>query len=100
MFANEYLLQKALQERDFAYLTDLIRNNAEMSPETRAKLADMILGLLARKIKFPKHRPAKEATQRKNEAIGRRVFELVEKEGWGKIAAAVKQTATEFDLFE
>jgi hypothetical protein len=91
----KYHVEQALRERDFAYLTDLIRNNAEMSPETREYLADILLGLLTGKTKFPKHRPKKKATHDKNRAIAERVLKLGY-EGWSKRTAAVRQTAAEF----
>lgn len=83
----------ALQERDFVYLTDLVRNAA--AAEDRAELADILLDLLAGKIRRPAHRPAKQATEKDGLKIAWRVIELTQN-GWSKKGAAVRQAATEF----
>jgi hypothetical protein len=84
---------RALRERDFIYLTGLIRER--LSAEDRDELAELILGLLTRTVKLPAHRPPKELTRESGFEIAWRVEELTQS-GWTKRGAAVRKAVEEF----
>ena len=47
------LIDRALNERNFAYLADLIRKS-DLSPKIRDHLANVVFGVLTGKIKLPR----------------------------------------------
>ena len=74
-YTNKYHLENALRERDFEYLAECVRHADELQPDVREHLGNMILGLLTRNIKLPKHRPAKRATSDERRKIALRVID-------------------------
>jgi hypothetical protein len=98
-YASKRGIDRAVSDRDLAYLTDLIRD-PDMLPELREQLADAILGLLTGQTKRPAHRPKREATIRETEGIGERVWRLRRFEGWKKVTSAVKRVSEELGCSE
>jgi hypothetical protein len=49
--ADQLAIGIAIQKRDFVFLTDLVRDNTELSSDARDLLADGLLGLLSGEIK-------------------------------------------------
>ena len=87
------LIDRALNERDFAYLADLIRKS-DLSPKVRDHLANVVLGLLTGKIKLPAHRPNKAETAEEPKQIAKMVLQVHKwHRGWEKLSAAIKQVA-------
>ena len=85
-------IDRAQHERDFTYLTDLIRKS-DLAPEVRDHLATVVLGLLTRRIKLPAHRPKREKTKWEAKQIAIEVLILHRYQGWEKLSAAVMQVA-------
>jgi hypothetical protein len=90
--ADQLAIGTAIRQHDFAFLTDLVRDNTELSPEARDLLADGLLGLLSGQIKRAPHRP--RTTTDKSTKIAERVIEL-EAENWPR-KAAIAKVAEEF----
>ena len=87
------LIDRALNERNFAYLADLIRKS-DPSPKVRDHLATVVLGLLTGKIKLPAHRPKRAETAEEAKQIPKMVLQVHKwHRGWEKLSAAVKQVA-------
>src|SRR6476620_8042332 len=85
---------EALEKRDFRFLTDLVRNDAEMVPEVRELLAEIFFNLLTGNWKRPARRPRSPAAQKRHEEIVERVLAL-ETDNW-PTEAAVTKAAHEF----
>jgi hypothetical protein len=86
-------IDRAVSERDFARLADLIRN-INLSPEARDYLAKMVLGLLTGEIAPPKHRPKKQKTEWEAKDIAKDVVRLHRyRPEWAKLTAAVEKVA-------
>ena len=66
------LIDRALNERNFAYLADLIRKS-DLSPKVRDHLANVVLGLLTGKIKLPAHRPERTETAEEAKQVAKMV---------------------------
>lgn len=93
-------IDRALRERDFNYLTDLIRQ-PDLAPEVRDHLAKVVLGLLTGDIKRPAHRPTRKKTQEEAKGIAKQVLVLHRLHpGWEKLSAAVKQVAQKRECSE
>ena len=58
-------IDKAVRDRDVAWLTDLIRRADTLGPETREHLAAVIGGLLAKTIKFPNRKPKQDLEEKR-----------------------------------
>ena len=87
------LIDRALNERDFAYLADLIRKS-DPSPKVRDHLANVVLGFLTGRIKLPAHRPKRAETAEEPKQIAKMVLQVHKwHRGWEKLSAAVKQVA-------
>jgi hypothetical protein len=89
---EQIVIAKALAERDFVLLTNVIRSGVQLSPACRELLADGLLGLLAGELKRPPHRPRVAAG--KSQRMVTRVVAL-EKENWPR-KAAIAKVAEEF----
>jgi hypothetical protein len=87
-------LIRAFEHGDFAYLADLVRNNTELTPEVRQRLADLLLNMLSGKWRRAAKRPRAADRLDKMEAIAANVQGL-ESEGWKKMAA-IEETAELF----
>ena len=74
-------IDKAVRDRDVAWLTDLIRRADTLRPEIREHLAAVMEGLLTKKIKFPNRKP-KQDLEEKRQAIAERVWEVKKTKGW------------------
>ncbi len=86
-------IDRAVSERDFARLTDWIRN-PNLSAEDRSYLAKTVLSLLNGEVKFPNHRPKKSKTEWDAQRIAEDVVRLHRyRPEWSKLSAAVKQVA-------
>jgi hypothetical protein len=85
----------ALVRGDFVFLTDLVRNQAEMEPKAGDLFADILLNIVTGAWKKSTHRPRSRATQTRRQEIVARMATL-ETEGWPTEAAATK-VAEEFN---
>jgi hypothetical protein len=85
-------IDKAVRERNVAFLTDLIRRNS-LAPEIREHLAAVIEGLLTKKIKFPNRKP-KQDSEEKHQVLAERVWEVKKTTGW-KLRSVVDSVAKE-----
>jgi hypothetical protein len=86
-------IDRAVSERDFAGLADLIRN-INLSPDVRDYLAKVVLGLLTKQIKPPAHRPKKSKAKWEARDIADDVVRLHRYHAqWAKLTAAVKKVA-------
>jgi hypothetical protein len=92
---DEEKVLDALTRRDFAYLTDLVRDDAALEPEARELLAEIFLNILSGKWKRSARRPQSLTAEQRRFDIAKRVAEL-ETVGW-PAEAAVAQVASEFD---
>jgi hypothetical protein len=90
--ADQIAIGTAIHKRDFVFLTDLVRDNTELSPDGRDLLADGLLGLLSGEIKRAPHRPSTNFD--KSMKIAERVTAL-EAENWPR-KAAIAKVAEEF----
>jgi hypothetical protein len=81
-------LTRAFMERDFAYLSDIVRNNVELDDDARDLLAEIILGLGTGKLKNPNHRPKNLSADRRSDEMVKAVF-AYERDGWPRKAAVV-----------
>jgi hypothetical protein len=68
-------IDRAVNERDFTRLADLIRN-INLSPEVRDYLAQVVLGLLTQEIAPPKHRPKSKKAEWEAKDIAKDVERL------------------------
>lgn len=68
----EWELYCAARDGDFTRLIEMLRSGAELSPEARNLLADILDG----KLKHPKHRPPRSDTHHRHLLIADRVREL------------------------
>ena len=87
-------LIEAFERRDFAYIADLVRNDVEMNPQVRQRLADLILNTLSGRWRRMPKRPRSADRKDKMEAIAANVQRL-ESEGVKK-TAAIAETAALF----
>jgi hypothetical protein len=86
-------IDRALSERDFACLANLIRN-ANLPPDIRDYLAKVVLGLLTGEMTPPKHRPKKQKTKWEAKDIAKDVVRLHRyRPEWVKVTAAVAKVA-------
>src|SRR5262249_17226518 len=80
-------IDRAVGERNFAYLADLIRKG-DLSVEVRDYLANAVLGLLTGEITPPKHRPKKQKTACEAKHIAKDVVRLHRyRPEWAKLSA-------------
>ena len=87
------LIDRALNERNFDYLADLIRKS-DPSPQVRDHLATVVLGLLTGEIKLPARRPKSAETTDEPKQIAKMVLQVHKwHRGWERLSAAVKQVA-------
>lgn len=88
-------IERAVSERDFARLADLIRR-PNLPPEDRDFLAKTVLGLLNGDVAPPNHRPKKPKTERAAIDIAFDVVRLTRyRPEWAKWSAAVIKVAQE-----
>ena len=91
-------IDDAVRNRDLDYLATLLRYSSQLDPEVREHLVDVVVGCLAGKIKFPRHRPKKATAEDELRAITARVASLEAMPGWQKRRAAVERVAAEFKV--
>lgn len=89
---SRWNIDRALDERNFAYLSELIARQ-DLAADVRAHLANVVLGLLTGKIKFPPHRRKSPRTLSDQLEIGNRVYQL-------KWQGVKKPTAIAADEFQ
>jgi hypothetical protein len=86
---TDFDLITAFADGDYAFLTDLVRNDAELDPRVRDHLADLLLNLLTGKWKRPAKRPKSYASFVKFNTVALAVQKM-EAEGWKRTAAIAK----------
>lgn len=87
------VIDRAVSERDFAQLTDLIRS-PNLPPDDRDYLANVVLGLLNGDVAPPNHRPKKRKTEQEAIDIAFDVVRLTRyRPEWAKWSAAVMKVA-------
>src|SRR5262245_42232242 len=85
-------VDQALRERDIDLLVHFIRR-PPAEQEARDYLAQVIEGLLTKKIGFPNRKP-KQDLEGKRQALAERVWEIKKEKGW-KLRSVVDSVANE-----